>query len=256
MKVNSNLIFKIRYIRHPYLILRALTGYFERKYNKISRVSEYERFLFPVTEGLTKLLKCNSNLIESLNKELESKVEFLKIMNQYWEALKGFGGGMEIDDCRILYIICRVIRPKIVVETGTGHGFSSSFIIQALEDNGYGELYSIDLHYRNGISVPIGKQPGWVIPEYLKHRFHLFLGESTRIMPKLLRKLGKIDIFIHDSRHTYRTMIKEYETVLPYLRKDGLLLSHDVKVNDAFLDLCDRIRRTPVIIRNLGCVRL
>ena len=44
-----------------------------------------------------------------------------------------------------LYGICRRINPEIVVETGVSIGTSSSFILQALEDNKKGHLYSIDL---------------------------------------------------------------------------------------------------------------
>lgn len=44
-----------------------------------------------------------------------------------------------------LYTIIRIRKPDIVVETGVAQGVSSTFILQALEDNGRGQLYSIDL---------------------------------------------------------------------------------------------------------------
>jgi len=246
---------KLKYIRHPYLILRTLTGILERKFNNVARLYEHQRYTYDAEEGLIRLLACDLGTVRSLRLELENKAEFCNTISRHWEALKGFGGGMGIDDCSFLYVICRVIRPKIVVETGTGNGFSSSYILQALEDNGCGELHSIDLHYRDGVSVPIGKELGWVIPERLRHRFHLMLGESFKLLSPLLRDVGFIDIFLHDSRHTYRTMMKEYETAWPHLQEAGLLLSHDVEDSDAFLDFCDKMRSSPIIVGNVGALK-
>lgn len=142
------------------------------------------------------------------------------------------------------------------METGVANGISSSFILKALEENAGGRLYSLDLHYREGVSVPSGKRLGWVIPEELMHRWSLILGESTKVLPKLLRELGSIDIFFHDSRHTYRTMMREYSIAWPYIRKGGLLLSDDVTCNDAFLDFSGFVKQYPVILLGrVGAIR-
>ena len=42
----------------------------------------------------------------------------------------------------IFYILMRKIKPKIVVETGVSFGVTSSFILQAMEDNGFGILFN------------------------------------------------------------------------------------------------------------------
>ena len=78
------------------------------------------------------------------------------------------------------------------------------------------------------------------------------LGESTKVLPKLLKKLGTVDIFFHDSRHTYKTMMKEYSIVWPFLKTGGYWLSHDIKSNDAFLDFVDHIKAKPIVIGNIG----
>ena len=44
-----------------------------------------------------------------------------------------------------LYFLVRELKPEKIIETGVHRGVSSLFILQALEDNGKGELYSIDL---------------------------------------------------------------------------------------------------------------
>jgi predicted O-methyltransferase YrrM len=161
---------------------------------------------------------------------------------------------IDYESSTTLYAIVRIFKPEVVVETGVTNRVSSSFILKALTQNSRRRLYSIDLHYREGMSVPIGKKLGWIIPEELRNRWVLALGESTKVLPKLLKKLGTVDIFFHDSRHTYKTMMKEYSIVWPFLKDGGLLLSHDVKSNDAFLDFSDCIKAKPIVIGNIGVI--
>lgn len=86
-------------------------------------------------------------------------------------------------------------------------------------------------------------EPGFVIPEKLKKRWQIIIGTSTTKLPPLLEKIGKIDIFIHDSLHTYENMFFEYETAYPYIESSGLLISHDVDdEKSAFIDFCDSKR--------------
>lgn len=55
-------------------------------------------------------------------------------------------------------------------------------------------------------------------------------------MLNLLAEIGKVDIFLHDSEHTYDNMMFEYATAWDYLPKGGLLLSHDISWNNAGRD--------------------
>ena len=43
-----------------------------------------------------------------------------------------------------------------------------------------------------------------------------------------------IDVFLHDSSHSYRHMLWEFRQFWPRLRDGGLLVSHDVHMNAAF----------------------
>jgi hypothetical protein len=52
----------------------------------------------------------------------------------------------------------------------------------------------------------------------------------------LLERIGRLDMFLHDSDHTYDTMMYEYITAWPYLPKHALLLSDDVKMSTAFTE--------------------
>jgi len=132
----------------------------------------------------------------------------------------------------ILYIICRKQKPDSVIETGVASGVSSSHILGALEANRHGELYSIDLNSWQK------KPSGWMIPDYLRHRWHLTQGRSSENLEPLLKKVKEIDIFLHDSDHSYENMRGEFEAAWTYLKTGGLLLSHNIDYSDAFPDFC------------------
>jgi predicted O-methyltransferase YrrM len=199
-------------------------------------------------------MNVNKSDIVKLIRELEDS-NFLRYINSCIEQTRGIGGSMDIEYGQLLYVLVRISKPAVVVETGVANGVSSSFILKALDDNARGRLYSIDLHYREGVAVPLGKELGWVIPWELRNRWSLVLGESTRILPKLLRRLRCIDFFLHDSRHTYKTMMNEYNIVWPYLRYGGLLLSDDVIENDAFIDFADRVKMHFVVVGRMGVIK-
>ena len=55
-------------------------------------------------------------------------------------------------------------------------------------------------------------------------------------MVPLLKKLDEIDIFLHDSEHSYQNMLWEFQTAWTYLKAGGLLLSHNIDTNDTFSD--------------------
>lgn len=108
-----------------------------------------------------------------------------------------------------LYLLIRLTRPDIVVETGVSSGASSAYILCAMHDNNKGRLYSIDLPPDN---LPAGKSSGWLVPHRLKSRWSLHIGDSKELLEPLFNAIGKIDCFIYDSLHTYEHMMFEFRT--------------------------------------------
>ena len=131
-----------------------------------------------------------------------------------------------------IYVLCRIFKPEVLVETGVAQGFSSAFILNALELNNKGHLYSIDLPNQPG--QEIGNKTGWLIPDSFRKRWELILGPSREKLPALLRKLNKIDFFYHDSDHSYENMVFEFDCAWQYLKKEGLLLADDITDSLAF----------------------
>jgi predicted O-methyltransferase YrrM len=140
---------------------------------------------------------------------------------------------------RLCYAVARALRPVSVVETGVCYGVTSSFILKALEQNGSGTLYSIDL-------PPLGSNReefvGWLIPKELKAQWRLSLGTSRQWLPKIVRDLEGIDMFLHDSLHTYGNISKELQTVTPKLSKHSVVVADDIEGNSAFLEWVSRCK--------------
>jgi Methyltransferase domain len=123
--------------------------------------------------------------------------------------------------------------PAVVVETGVARGFTTRMILEAMEAKGCGHLYSIDL------PPPLDQrrladETGAAVADSLRGRWTLIEGSSRRRLPGLLKDLGAIDLFVHDSRHTRRNIIFELQLVWPALRTGGFLLADDIHGNTAF----------------------
>ena len=87
-------------------------------------------------------------------------------------------------------------------------------------------------------TLPAGLNPGWVIPDDLRDRHRLLLGDSKQLLPGVCSESGPIDIFLHDSLHTYGAHVLRVQRRAGLLEPGGLLLSDDVFWNAAFYDFC------------------
>ena len=132
---------------------------------------------------------------------------------------------------RAIWCLARHLQPMHVVETGVAHGFTSRFILEALERNGLGHLSSID---RPPLDPVTRQRVGIAVPRRLRHRWDLIAGSSRRCLPGLLRRLGTIDLFIHDSLHTERNVRFELDRAWAALRPGGALVVDDVDSNGGF----------------------
>ena len=135
---------------------------------------------------------------------------------------------------RLCYALVRALQAQMVVETGVCYGVTSAHLLQALAVNGGGHLHSIDL-------PPLAKNGddfvGWFVPKELRTRWTLHRGKSSHLLRPLLADVGKVDLFIHDSLHTYRNMTHEFRLAWAALRAGGVLVSDDIEGNSAFAEL-------------------
>jgi predicted O-methyltransferase YrrM len=134
---------------------------------------------------------------------------------------------------RTSYAITRGLRPTLAVETGVCYGVTSTCMLQAMQQNGTGRLHSIDLP---PLARKADQYVGSLIPQGLRNRWTLHRGNAQRLLAPLLRQLGPIDFFLHDSLHTYEHMTLEFNAAWTALRSGGLLMADDIEGNRAFLE--------------------
>jgi hypothetical protein len=79
-------------------------------------------------------------------------------------------------------------------------------------------------------------EQGALIPDELRLASDGFVPMRGRLEDFLKRNElpSSIDMFLHDSSHSYRHMRWEFRQFWPRLRDGGMLVSHDVQMNAAF----------------------
>jgi hypothetical protein len=209
-----------------------------------------ERFLAATTRASVKAIcgylnePISSPEFSSHLREAEGEFRELKIASADLYAKKVL----------LIYAAVRALRPQVVVETGIANGVSSAYILLALHRNQCGALHSIGLPDPD--YLPEGKEAGWFVPKWLHKPWHVHLGDAKEILPRLLPELGRIDIFSHDSLHTYEHMLWEFEIAYPFLGLGELLFADDALWNPAFEEFARKVGSTQArVLHGVGVLR-
>lgn len=202
-------------------------------------------------------------IIQELGRSTVSSVEFvrklagvdslsvLQVLGE-WHTHSSLGWlrqqGVDTSVTPVLYALTRILKPSVVIETGVAAGVSSTAFLTALSNNKFGKLYSIEA-FRHPPSTQ-RREAGWIVPKELRSRWSLLIGRSEEKLPSLIKEVGRIDIFLHDSNHTYNIMWFEFESAWRNLELDGVLLSHDAEANRSFLDFSIHLETKPLVAWN------
>jgi Methyltransferase domain len=164
----------------------------------------------------------------------------------------------------LLYCLTRLLKPKIVVETGVYYGGNTAFILNALDRNGEGQLIAIDLPQSTMKSEEIAARhpwvgdselydsnflPGFIVPESLRSRLRLILGDSKEVLKGLNQS---IDFFVHDSEHTISNVLMEMETVWKKMSTNGMLLVDDIDWSNGFFSFIVDSHLYPLLLTDNG----
>lgn len=170
--------------------------------------------------------------------ELENELE-----RRYRDRSLTFGRvwGLERSTSILLFALTRLWKPSTVVETGVANGHSTFLFLHALKRNGHGQLHSIDV-------VP---DVGGLLNEDETSRWSLHLLNQKRARPELgslLDQLGKIDLFLHDSDHSYRWQRMELAAIHPRLHRPAVVACDDADASYAFIDYCADLQVGPRLL--------
>lgn len=197
-----------------------------------------------------------SGLVDALNARL--KEEFSALAGQRVRGKEAVPGGMRTLHAELLWVIVRSQKPKKVVETGVCNGLSSAVLLEAIAKNGSGLLVSVDLPEftdaqlnrfdvwdgKGGAAIPAGNDVGWLVRPEHRPSWRLELGPCQELLLPLLEELMPIDLFIHDSEHSYDNQLFEFRAGFEALRPGGVLVATDITWSDAFDHFWLEIKRT------------
>jgi len=163
------------------------------------------------------------------------------LMQRYKAVTLAYDAAFAIEEgsAFVMYALVRLLRPSIVLETGVANGHSSALILNALGENGCGELHSVD----------VSDDVGDLIVD--RRNWHLHLLDSSSLKKSfaaIVARLPTIDLMVHDSDHSYQWMRYELETVLPRMSSGGVLACDDANICYGMLDFCAAHRMKPLLL--------
>lgn len=125
------------------------------------------------------------------------------------EAVESFVG-------EILYEEVKKSKPEIIVEVGTGNGYSTTWMLLGVNENEHGRIITFD------------RQPR---PQL----WHQFYAQTPRI-EKVLGEMHshydqvpeKIDMIFLDGDHQIHKIIRDFDLLEPRLSHEGSIFIHDI----------------------------
>ncbi|MCG8632230.1 MAG: hypothetical protein MI863_00300 [Desulfobacterales bacterium] len=163
--------------------------------------------------------ECNRYYDELLNdKDLKYDIE-QKIRNtseRYFYRPPIEYGGKRI----AWYIITRIMKPRLIIESGIDRGVGTALISAALFKN------RNEGHSGKVMGLDCNPLAGQLIPDRYSEQVEIVIGDSLESLKKID---GKIDVFIHDS---FVHQLEEYETALSKSSDQALLVSGESRTTD------------------------
>jgi predicted O-methyltransferase YrrM len=149
--------------------------------------------------------------------------------------------GIEQGSAFLLYALVRILKPNTILETGVANGHSSFFILNALRTNGAGLLHSIDRSTDVGELLDNTERQYW--------RLHVLSSSGLKkSFLEILETLPALDLFLHDSDHTYAWQAFELDAAFKKLAPGGIVACDDCDSSYAFLDFCREAAVQPTIV--------
>jgi hypothetical protein len=131
------------------------------------------------------------------------------------------------------YLLVRIRKPQLVVETGVLLGLGSLTILRALERN------AADGFPGRLISVDVDPAAGWLVPPRLRGPWTLLTGLSTQVLPAALAG-ERVGILFQDTLHTYENQLAEFGLALAHGDSPLILADPAGDRSPALEELCRR----------------
>jgi predicted O-methyltransferase YrrM len=253
-KIKYNISHRFPVLRIPKRVLYAMS-YYNKKYIQILKwginSKENANYTYDLTEAnilylaqtISVVTQVDSKkIIEYINEARNNKMLKEHIISETMKSPLKEYADVRVDFGRRLgwYAFARVLKPKIIVETGVDKGIGSVLLCSALlknkEDGFDGFFFGTDInpeagYLLNGIYSEVGK---------------ILYGDSIKTLSQLNEK---IDLFINDSDHSADYEYREYVTIKDKIAENAVILGDNSHVTDKLAIFSNETKRQFLFFR-------
>lgn len=233
------------------VVFRAKTaiGYFRKPLSNLLKwlftSNEITNFTYDLEKNNTRYL---ATLVADItNTEFSVVMGYIKEIEEDWALRKHIADVTVKSDLAFIadkkvrfgrrigwYALTRVLKPKIIIETGVDKGLGSCVLTAALKKNkaeGYeGRYYGTD----------INPEAGYLLSGDYANYGCILYGDSVESLKEFD---GIVDLFINDSNHSADYEAKEYNTIENKLSKHAIVLGDNSHCTDKLLEFSLKTNR-------------
>ena len=242
-------------VRRVYIRRHRARSYYRENFKLINRWArqntELSNYYYDLDENnladLSTLISAITNSsvdqVQLFFKELETDERLERHISSLWinepsmsDAKVGFGRRIG------WYALIRILKPKVIIETGVHQGIGSCVIAAALmknlEDGAEGKYYGTD----------IDKNAGVLFTEPYSRVGEIIYGDSIESLKSFEKK---IDFFINDSDHSATYERFEYEAIKSKLSDDAIILGDNSHVTSCLREFSIINQRQFIFFREI-----
>ncbi len=184
----------------------------------------------------------DSDLVRGYFREIEDSEYLFKAMSGYLAKLGYDDSTPEIGRRVAWYAIIRLLKPKVVIETGVHHGVGGLVICLALLSN---KLEGEPGRY---IGVDIDQSAGELIDGELFDFAQLIYSDSHSFLDAVD---FACDVFIHDSDHSVEFETGEYLRIYGKMTEDGIIISDNSHASPSLREFSENQNRSFFFFREV-----
>lgn len=234
---------------------QKLKTYLSFVYTSKSKYKIHSPYLYDLVAHVLELKEQDSNLLQ-IN-------EYRNQLSQQQEKLvfEGFGADSSRKEHSIKYIEKHISTPhkignwyyriiqryayKNIVELGTCIGIGTLY----LASNKNTQITSFE---GNKASVHQAKQ---IFQKFNLENIHLIEGPIENTLAKFIEDTAVIDLVIMDANHTYEATISYFETILPKLHENSMVIVDDIYWSNEMMKAWNTIRNHSKVTLSLDFYR-
>jgi predicted O-methyltransferase YrrM len=204
--------------------------------NWARKKTESSNFYYELTEDnkadlaalISVVTKTSIVVIENLFKELDNDTLLRTHIEDSWAHNSQMADAKVAYARRIgWYVLTRILKPKIVIETGVHQGVGACVITSALIKNSY------EGHPGRYLGIDIDRNAGQLLTYPYSEFGTLIYGNSLDCLNALNES---VDLFINDSDHNSEYEKQEYATVINKLSDTCVILGDNCHASGALRD--------------------